>query len=448
MSPKRIQILKLTLLLVVGSSGQNVDYEDVTERLGLLGPSLGLHPTGGVLADMKNDTKPSESSELSESSEPAPLLALLDPFATTQQCCCFSISESCPSLFGVSEDLLSLGVIETTTPVPTLTTSMNLNQGLTFSARIDSFELINESDCPEKMKSCCYDKEIQLDEFNIQCDAPGSEFLSTDQKDVEDDQCEILKDTRCGIRKSDEGPGEFPWSCLLLTQENGFVGNCALVPGVGDEILVLSAAHKLNKIKDVRRLKVRLGEYDASGFKLPETKKFKEVNVSRIVTHPQFSSQRLDFDAALLILEENVQTSEFINSACLPTCQDHSSDKCWLSGWSVDRNTHVFQPVISKQKMSLVEGNVCQQELRGELANRNSKLGDTFQLSESELCARGEGTCNDIDGGASLVCQSETGRWTLVGLATWDLGCNVPRVFLNVSNIETWIDNILLKVNF
>ena len=119
MSPKRIQILKLTLLLVVGSSGQNVDYEDVTERciilpnffvmlpmiiiwrLGLLGPSLGLHPTGGVLADMKNDTKPSESSELSESSEPAPLLALLDPFATTQQCCCFSISESCPSLFGI-----------------------------------------------------------------------------------------------------------------------------------------------------------------------------------------------------------------------------------------------------------------------------------------------------------------------------------------------------------
>ena len=115
---------------------------------------------------------------------------------------------------------------------------------------------------------------------------------------------------------------------------------------------MLSAAHKLNKIKDARylkrlpaknqilknyifrRLKVRLGEYDASGFKLPETKKFKEVNVSRIVTHPQFSSQRLDFDAALLILEENVQTSEFINSACLPTCQDHSSDKCWLSGQS------------------------------------------------------------------------------------------------------------------
>ena len=119
-----------------------------------------------------------------------------------------------------------------------------------------------------------------------------------------------------------------------------------------------------------------------------------------------------------------------------------------ILGWSVDRNTHVFQPVISKQKMSLVEGNVCQQELRGELANRNSKLGDTFQLSESELCARGEGTCNDIDGGASLVCLTETGRWTLVGLATWDLGCNVPRVFLNVSNIETWMDNILLKVNF
>ena len=114
----------------------------------------------------------------------------------------------------------------------------------------------------------------------------------------------------------------------------------------------------------------------------------------------------------------------------------------------MDRNTHVFQPVLSKQKMSLVEGNVCQQELRKELTTRNSKLGDTFQLSESELCARVEDTCSDIDGGASLVCQSETGRWNLVGVATWDLGCNVPRVFLNVSNIETWMENMLLQVNF
>ena len=54
-------------------------------RLGLLGPSLGLHPTGGLLADMKDGKDEDES-------ESAPLQALLDPFASTQQCCCFNIS--------------------------------------------------------------------------------------------------------------------------------------------------------------------------------------------------------------------------------------------------------------------------------------------------------------------------------------------------------------------
>ena len=81
-----------------------------------------------------------------------------------------------------------------------------------------------------------------------------------------------------------------------------------------------------------RKLRVRLGEYDASGFKLPETKKFTEVNVSKFFIHPQYSPGRLDFDAALLIIEENIPPSQFINSACFPTYQDHLSDKCWLSG--------------------------------------------------------------------------------------------------------------------
>ena len=93
--------------------------------------------------------------------------------------------------------------------------------------------------------------------------------------------------------------------------------------------------------------------------------------------------------------------------------------------------------------MTLVEGNVCQYELSEEMARLNPKPGgDKFQLSESELCAGVVGSCSDIDGGAPLVCQSEMGRWSLVGIFTWGLGCSrpdMPRVFLNISKIETWI---------
>ena len=33
-------------------------------------------------------------------------------------------------------------------------------------------------------------------------------------------------------KSNDESsPGEFPWTCLILNAQNGFVGNCVLIPG-------------------------------------------------------------------------------------------------------------------------------------------------------------------------------------------------------------------------
>ena len=58
------------------------------------------------------------------------------------------------------------------------------------------------------------------------------------------------------------------------------------------------------------RLKVRFGEYDARGFKIPETKNFTEIPVSKIVKHPQFSSRRLFHDVTVLAcLFKNIKTN-------------------------------------------------------------------------------------------------------------------------------------------
>merc|ERR1712227_879777 len=139
-----------------------------------------------------------------------------------------------------------------------------------------------------------------------------------------------------------------------LTEENGFVGNCVLIPGTdqqqprnGDEkggcMKVLTAAHKLNKITDASRLKVRFGEYDASGFKVPETKNFTEIPVTKIVKHPQFSSRRLSHDVAVLVLDSSISSPDAVPT-CLPSCpgqfshvfQNNTGTRCWVSGWSTE----------------------------------------------------------------------------------------------------------------
>ena len=58
---------------------------------------------------------------------------------------------------------------------------MNPTQGLVFSSRILPLELVSETDCPENMKSCCYDQDIDLDTFNVMC-KPPDDPLALDQQ--------------------------------------------------------------------------------------------------------------------------------------------------------------------------------------------------------------------------------------------------------------------------
>ena len=58
-----------------------------------------------------------------------------------------------------------------------------------------------------------------------------------------------------GKQKGEANPGEFPWTCLVLNQDNDFIGSCAIVPDNRNNDVrdgtdrVVTAAHKLKKIK-------------------------------------------------------------------------------------------------------------------------------------------------------------------------------------------------------
>ena len=77
-----------------------------------------------------------------------------------------------------------------------------------------------------------------------------------------------------------------------------------------------------------------------------------------------------------------------------------------LSGWRVDRESHVFEPLMSRDMLTLVSRDTCERDIQ-------SRVGSgAFSLSESERCALrtrdGARTCaGHVAGGAGLVCQSQ-----------------------------------------
>jgi len=104
-----------------------------------------------------------------------------------------------------------------------------------------------------------------------------------------------------------------------------------------------------------------------------------------------------------------------------------------------------FQFLQRKVDVPLVNNAQCNADLRSALNSQSSGVGDRFSLHASEVCAGGEvgkDACTG-DGGSPLVCQARSGRWTVVGLVTWGVGCaeQLPGVYVRVSQFREWIDN-------
>jgi len=83
-------------------------------------------------------------------------------------------------------------------------------------------------------------------------------------------------------------------------------------------------------------------------------------------------------------------------------------------------------------------------KLKNALNAQRAGSGNRFSLSTSEICAGGQvgkDACTG-DGGSPLVCQGLSGRWTVVGLVTWGVGCasDVPGVYARMSHFTQWIN--------
>merc|ERR1712154_567623 len=280
----------------------------------------------------------------------------------------------CQDPFGGGDDLVGSGLIDPRLKNVTGCGNKNsLRSGI--STRIVNRPVANtnsqQTTCPVGQETCCYDASIDLSVFGIQClNRPvANTFVQWTQGCRENVRS---SSKTCGTRQpsrvsggehGDSAPGEFPWTCLLLNQNNDFIGSCAIIPddfsnnNNAPTRKVVTAAHKLKNLEQTDLLKVRVGEYDASGFNTPEVQRHEEYTVTRILKHPQLSNTRLSNDLAI----------PYVDTACLPSCDNQfdyqfsnvTGVRCYVAGWGKDEFDGSFQFIPKKVDLPIVSNASC-----------------------------------------------------------------------------------------
>jgi len=497
------------LCLILSYSRCEEESDDLNDRLGLLGPTLGLSPLATSNSSENFETyedyynyEYETEGENNEGGVSSSLTALEDPSSDSddareateddesfsnfltdltdvpagqlflEQCCCVEPSQGCPREDSANVDLQSVGLVETE--------KIESEEEDQFVFARSSFEdlptisgrqaVIKPGVCPPHLLGCCFPPgtsnlsslaggclspahaQLELDSVKHGWTQGCSDKIPVPKSITKECGTRVFLEGDTNLEKDNTWPGEFPWSCLILTKSNGVVGSCVIVPdqeGLGNTKRVLTVAHIVTKA-DPKSLKVRVGEHDTRKFSWPvERENFKEHQVADIVVHQQFDKSRLGNDLAVLVLEREVDLAHpHVNTVCLPSCDqqfDHrfpntSGVFCWSSGWVNGKNG--FQAVMKKVPYPLVDDDSCISKLKPALDSLRPGLGSSFNLLEEEVCADSQASCDreGLGAGSPLVCQSQSGRWTLVGILTWAMDdCSVPAVFARLSKFSSWL---------
>jgi len=231
--------------------------------------------------------------------------------------------------------------------------------------------------------------------------------------------------------------GEFPWMVAVLDQGTNYVGGGSLVHSK----IVLTAAHKVHDIKSGTSLVARIGDWDLSTTNEPIPNQ--NINVARVLFHPEWDRSTLVNDVALLILQKDATLGPTVRPICMPSKFDKfDGSNCIVTGWGKDvfGAEGRFQQIMKEVTVPAVSHSECQRMLR------NTRLGSEFFLHNTFNCAgaNGEDAC-DGDGGSPLVCPdpSNPSRYVQMGVVAWGIGCGQvgnPGVYGSIPATVEWIN--------
>ena len=231
-------------------------------------------------------------------------------------------------------------------------------------------------------------------------------------------------------------PHEFPWVVSLEYYGNYYCGGSII-----SDRLVLTAAHC---IKPNFPIYVRIGDHD----KVNQSEAHTELLGAVAIKHPDFGvGKTLGSDIAVLRLDKRIVFSAFygrVAPICLARRGDFLDTPVVAAGWGKTWEGGSMATVLQSVKLRTISNTQCF------LETGYSAIQD--YMDSTMLCARGEGkdTCDGDSGGPLMSYNMVRGRWELVGVVSWGVGCarsDYPGVYCRVVTSLNWILEYIIKFN-
>jgi len=314
------------------------------------------------------------------------------------------------------------------------TSTIDLNTGGSFLTQVNV--RTGGFTCPTPEEVCCFNVDTSLQPqtlpFSPTCGKRNTQGVVTNFVGFVNHQSQF---------------GEFPWMGAVMTSEK-FGPDVAPLYICGSSLIhsqiVLTAAHYMQD-KTAAELAVRLGEWNFR--EQSESVPHQEYGVLEVLVHPNYISTILAYDVALLILDQPAKLGHTVDTICLPPPNyDFRDHTCVVSGWGKDMFSEAgkYQQILKSIDLPMVDHNTCERAMRG------TRLGASFHLHESFLCAGGEkgkDACEG-DGGSPLACHKpgDPSKYYQVGVVSWGIGCGqagIPGVYADISKAVPWINSVI-----
>ncbi|XP_056095765.1 trypsin-like [Rhinichthys klamathensis goyatoka] len=222
--------------------------------------------------------------------------------------------------------------------------------------------------------------------------------------------------------------GSWPWQASLhrISTASHFCGGSLI-----NKDWVLSAAHCFQSITE-SNVKIYLGRQLQSGSNPYEVSK----TVTRIITHPSYSTSTQNNDLALLQLSSSVTFSDYIRPVCLAAAGSvfAAGTGSWITGWGKLNSGDTSIPnTLQEVQIPIVSNSVCNTAYRG-------------SITSNMLCAGvnegGKDSCQG-DSGGPMVSKNDS-QWIQSGVVSFGQGCAQPKypgVYTRVSQYQSWISS-------